>query len=216
MADRLAIYNMALLHLKANARLTSLSENRPNRYVLDTVWNDGGLVEFVLAQAFWKFAKRTVKIEFEPSVTPAFGYRYAFEVPEDHLKTIAIGQDEYFNFPLTQYNREGNYWFSDLDEIYVQYVSKGDDYGANLLLWPTLFTKYVELYLAVEASGRIEGGDTNSLKTLASRMATALSEAAAQDAMEDPTKFLPPGNWTQSRGGGNYRQDRGNRGGLIG
>lgn len=215
MATRLQLYNSALRHLKANSKLTSLSEARPNRYVLDDIW-DSGAVDHCLTQAFWKFAKRSVKLEPDPGVTPSFGYRNAFEKPSDYLRAIAVSQDEFYNFPLTQYDVEGAYWYADVDEIYVQYVSNGETYGGNLSSWPIMFTKYVELYLAVEASGRVEGGDENSFKLLGKRMADALSDAISTDAMEASTKFLPPGNWTQSRGGGNYRNDRGNRGGLIG
>lgn len=214
MASQLQIYNSALRHLGANSRLTSLSEARPNRYVMDDCWNSG-LVDYTLSQAGWKFAKRTVKLTPNASVTPLFGFANAFDKPTDHLRTMALCEDEYLNYPLTMYSAEGNYWFADVDEIYVAYVSNGASYGADLTRWAVNFTKYVELYLAMECSTRIEGSDV-ALKTLAQRMKMALSEAKSSDAMEDPTKFFPPGNWVQSKGGGRARRDRGNRGNLIG
>jgi hypothetical protein len=51
--------------------------------------------------------------------------RGAFAKPTDWVDTSAVCQDEYFRVPLLQYADEVGYWFADLDEIYVKYVSDG-------------------------------------------------------------------------------------------
>lgn len=214
MATRLNLYNAAIRHIKGTS-LTALTDTRPIRYVLDNVW-DTGAVDFVLAQAYWKFACRTVKLEPDPSVTPSFGYSNAFEKPTDLVRIAAVCEDEYLNFPLLQYTFEHGYWYADHDEIYIQYVSNDASYGNDLVNWPVKFTKYVELYLATEICGRGESATNDDFGMLAKRMEKALNEAKSDDAMQGPTKFMPPGSWTQSRGGGGSRNDRGNRGGLIG
>lgn len=215
MATKLQLYNSALRHLKNNSRLSSLGENRPARLILDDVWNSGA-VDFCLSQAYWKFATRTVKLEASPSITPAFGHAYAFESPSDHLVTVALTTDEYLNNPLLDYSFEQGYWYSSVDEIYLQYVSNGDTYGGDLIKWSVNFTAYVELYLAYQACGNIEASDS-AFKLIAARLKNALSKAKSTDAMEGPTKFLPPGQWTRSRSsGGGRSDDRGNRGRLIG
>jgi len=182
--------------------------------LLDDAWN-AGAVDYCLSQAYWKFATRTVKLEPDPNITPAFGFRYAFEKPSDHLITAALTDDEYLNHPLLDYSFEQGYWYADVDEIYLQYVSNGETYGGDLTKWSINFTQYFELYLAYQTSGNIEGGD-NAFKLIARRMKDALSEAKSTDAMENPTKFIPQGQWTQSRSGGSSRNDRGNKGRLIG
>jgi hypothetical protein len=214
MTTRLKLYNAALRHI-GETKLASLSENRKPRHLMDDVW-DGGFLNAVLEQGQWKFAMRTVKIEIDPDVTPSFGYRNAFSKPSDYVKVAGICSDEYFRSPLLDYSDEGSYWYSDLSEIYVQYVSNDPAYGYDLTKWPETFCLYAEFFMASQIVESITQSATKEEKVL-KLMQRHLTDARSKDALAGPTKFLPEGNWTKSRRGGhNNRRDGGNRGNLIG
>lgn len=214
MPSKLSIYNGALSVL-GERKLASLTENREPRYKLDDVW-DNDLIDRVLKMGQWKFAKRTVELEASPSVTPAFGYQYAFDRPSDFIRTIMFCADEYFDQPLTRYENEASWWFADVEIVYVAYVSNDEQWGSDLTLWPPNFTEMVEHYVAMKVAPRLTGIDI-SATTLANWYKMWLAEAKASDAMEAPAKFPPKGGWAKSRQG--FRSgssDRGNRSQLIG
>jgi len=212
MSSRLQIYNDALRILGENS-LASLTEEREPRRLLDQVWDNGG-VNACLERAQWKFAMRTTLFDYATYITPDFGYRYAFEKPSDWILTSAVCQDEYFNTPLTQYEDEAGFWYSDLTQIYVRYVSNDVSYGGDLSLWPSTFHDFVSAHFAGKLALSLTS-DENKLDKVLKLEEKLLLQAKNNDAMGGPTRFPPPGNWNNSRGG-RSRRDRGGRGQLIG
>lgn len=208
---QLSLYNGALLKLKER-ELASLSENVEARRALDKAWNNGAAVKYCLEQGYWNFAMRTAKFTPDTDFTRAFGYRYRYTKPADFVQLAALCTDEYFRNPLNGYTDEAGCWFAEENPIYVSYVSNDDDYGLNLARWPETFVDLVEFYLADIVAGRLTG-DADQVKKDLER---ALKMAKNRDAMNEPTKFLPQGNWTRARQGGFSGRDRGNRGQLIG
>lgn len=212
-ASKLSIYNGALTIL--GERKVTLTENREPRYKLDDVW-DNDFVDRVLEMGLWKFAKRVVELESSPSVTPSFGFQYAFDHPTDFIRTIALADDEYFDHPLTRYENEASWWFADVDKIYVAYVSNDSQWGNDFSLWPGTFTKMVEHYMAMEVAPRLTGIKISD-EVLEKKFERWKRKAKATDAMEAPAKFPPKGGWARSRQGFRSGQsDRGNRSQLIG
>jgi hypothetical protein len=213
MTDKLSLFNGALTRHIGNDKLADLSENRPERHALDLVWDDGA-VDTCLQQGQFDFAARTVKIEFEPSVTPPFGHTYAFERPSDLIRIMAVCSDEFLRCPLMDYVYEGAYWYASIEAIYVRFVSNDASYGGDFSLWPPNFTRYVECHLAHEACQRIKGMDPKKREQIAVDLTRLLRESKATDAMENPVTFPPRGTWANSRG--SRSGDRGKRNQLIG
>lgn len=212
MTDRLTIYNNALL-IAGERALSSLTEDREPRRLLDQVWNSNG-VKKCLSQGQWKFAIRAMMIDYDPSIEPDFGYRRAFEKPTDWVVTSAVCQDEYFRQPLLGYFDEAQYWYADLDTIYVRYVSDDAGYGLDLNKWPDLFEEFVSTFFASKIVVKLANGQ-DKLKNIFGLLKKAKSEAKSADAMADPTKFPAPGEWVRARYR-SQRRDGGSRGGLIG
>lgn len=220
---RLQLYNNTLL-LCGERFLSALTEDREPRRLLDQVWNTNG-VDYVLEQGQWWFALRTVRVDYDPAITPDFGYRRAFVKPSDWIATSAVCTDEYFRVPLTAYADEVGYWYSDTDPIYVKYVSNAATYGANLAIWPASFADYVAAYFASRIISKL-GGDKAAQKDALfgppgfpqrGILAQTLHHALNAAAMTQPAQFLAQGNWTRARmGSRGGRNDRGGNGSLIG
>jgi hypothetical protein len=202
---QLTIYQDALGHL-GERLLASLTENTEPRRILDQAWP--GARRYCLEHAHWKFAQRTSKVSYSPSVTPAFGFNRAFEKPTDIVKLSKICGDEYFQCPLTDYVDENGFWFTNLDDIYVSYVSDDAAYGYDYSLWPETFTLYVSLYLASRVAARLR--PTLDTRAIMGQLAVAKEDAQAKDAMQGPTQFLPQGSWVRARTNGSisYRKSR--------
>lgn len=205
--SKLQIYNMAL-RLCKERKLAALTDNREGRKLLDDAWGDGsttGSVRRCLEAGQWAFAIRTSLIDYSPSITPSFGYRYAFDQPTDMVRVAGIFQDEYCTTPLTNYTDERRYWYTDLQTIYVRYVSNNATYGGDLSLWPQMFADTVAADLAHEIVGNLTQGN-DAKADVVKEWQYRMKEAKAIDAMNRPTQKLPRGAWLTARGGGdNYR-----------
>lgn len=213
MADKLSIYNGALLVL-GERKLRTLTEDRAPRRRLDSVWDDDG-VKTCLQAGFWNFAMRAVELSYSPSVTPAFGLRYAFDKPTDWVRTWLVSGDDRFQEELHGYEDEGAYWYADPDTIWVRYVSNDSQWGGDLSLWPANFTRYVEHYFAWKITKGTTGSNTDK-ETIGVEMERILKRARATDAMDETTRFPAEGSWVRARRGRGTRRDRGSRGSLIG
>jgi hypothetical protein len=204
MADKLSIYSRALYHL-GERKLSSLTENREPRRALDDHWSSG--VGYCLEAALWNFAIRAVEVASSPSVTPTFGFTFAFAKPEDWLRTASLSDNERFDPPLTYYRDEVGYWWADVDPLYVTYVSNDTSYGLDLSRWPESFSEYVSVHLARKIVKRITNGNSEHAD-LRKEEAQCKLTAVSRDAMNDPVKFMPLGTWTRARRAGSSRPFR--------
>lgn len=200
MTTTLSLANGALRLLKSNRPLTQSEYTNGTREQARAVKAaiDGGALTYCLEAGQWKFAMRTAMVDASPSVEPDFGYAYAFDKPTDFVRTSSVYSDEYMQCPLSDYRDEAGFWFSSFETIYVRYVSDDAQYGMDMSLWPQSFVKFVEAHLASEIAGPLTGEGKDMLRL----RKTLLGEALGLDAMADPTRMLPAGNWAKARRGG--------------
>lgn len=203
MTTQLSLYNNALVKHLGERKLSSLSENRKSRRVLDLAW-DADFVNGVLEDGFWNFATRTIESNYDTDIDPSFGYKYGHEKPSDWVRTSALSLSDFFGDPLVAYNDEAGYWWVDQPIIFVRYVSDDAAYGGNLASWPESVSDYAELKLASLACMSItqDKGLKNELEAKADRQ---LKIAKGRDAMNDPVKFPPTGSWVRARRGNTRR-----------
>lgn len=215
MTTQLKIYNEALLICgeRQLSATTGLTEATESRYLLDHVWNNGG-VDNCLQSGQWRFAMRTIELDYTSTVEPTFGLRRAFIKPTDWIVTSALSSDEYFNAPLLDYVDEAGYWYADVDVLYVRYVSNNTSYGTNYTSWPAKFADFVAAHFASKIILKLTSDEEKRDSVLRYRQ-KALLEAKNVDAMGDPTRFPPSGSWVNARRGGS-RRDKGSRHNLIG
>lgn len=203
--DQLSIYNGALLML-GERKLADLTEDVEARYVLDNIWDNNG-IRRCLEKAFWHHALRTVKISHDPDITTPFGHKYAFTIPDDYIRLWSLCTDEFFTNPVALYQTEGQHFFSDYQDMFMRYVSDGDQYGLNFAMWPDTFTEYVEGYFAVKAIKRLTDAkvDADDLKEDVRKL---LVRAKSNDAMKDPTGLTVPSGWSIARSRLDYGRRR--------
>lgn len=205
---KLILFNDAL-QLLGERNLSSLTESREPRRLLDQVW-DNGCVNYCLSQGQWNFATRSSMLTYNSSITPAFGLPRAFTRPTDNLRTIVIAQDEYFRAAVN-YSDEGAYIYSNIDEIYIKYVSSDTAYGNDLSLWPLTFSEYVSAYLASKIA-HVLIQDKKERDRIYAYMMAKLSDAKVKDALAEGTQFIPRGSWVSAKlGYTGAREDLSNR-----
>jgi hypothetical protein len=194
--------------------LQSLTENREVRRALDDIWNRDWL-STCLANGLWHFAKRAIQWNYDPSYTPPFGYQCVFEIPSDWVRWMSVAVDPYYENPLLQCSTEGQFFYCDLQQLWVAYVSNDPGFGMNFAAWPENFTRYVEAYGAAEVCQRVTG-DENKTNAVQQKREMLLNKAKSTDAMNESTTLLPAGNWRQARHGRRGNIERGNPYSLIG
>lgn len=195
MATKLGLYNRALRVL-GETKLSSLSEAREPRYILDDIYDDS-LIE-CLEFGFWKFAIRTIEITYDPDTDPNFGYTYAFNKPIDWVRTFDVSSDENFSVPLTRVLEEANVWLADSSPIYVKYVSSDSDYGLDLSKWPAQFTMAVAHYLAMQAAPSLTQSNPR-IDYITKQFGYWKSQSLSNDAMNGAVGTLPVGSWLSAR-----------------
>jgi len=213
--SQLTLYNGAL-RILGQPKLSALTDAVENRRLLDGVWDENAR-DYCLEQGLWNFAIRTSQVEYDPSVTePDFGFKRAFSKPSDWIRTSEIASDEYFTHPLTHldYVDEQGYWWSDLETIWVRYVSNDTSYGYDYSLWPQSFVRYFEHYLALQIAPFIYQ-DPQRVDTLRKLTERVLIDARSKDALNEGIKFPPRGKWSRARRGYAY-SDLGSRNRLTG
>jgi hypothetical protein len=199
-ADQLSIYNLALGHLRER-RVASLQEQREPVRVLNDFFPAS--TASCLERHFWKFGKRVVSIDASTTMIPSFGWKYAFNIPEDRVRNYLISTVETLILPLWDYAEEAGYLYANFTPIFLVYISNDAEYGMNLGAWTQSFTDYVALNLAVRACNRLSekadllAGPDGLIK----REKQARLVAASMDAMNDPPGQMPTGTWSRSRRG---------------
>lgn len=197
MTDRLSLYNGALVEHLGETPLETLTDDVPVRYALDGVWDRDGVVRCLKAGQ-WNFAARSARMEYDPDITPDFGYRFAFPKPDDFVRTLGVCSDGYHREPLTLYRDEGRMWWADLETIYVRFVSKDAQYGRDFSLWPEDFTEYVEASFAYRITKLATYSSQH--ERMEGVVKAALLKAQNGDAMEQPSTPMVHGSWARSRG----------------
>ncbi len=154
MADRLGIYNTALIYI-GESPLSALTNDQPLRYALDTVWDR--VTRDALSRGFWEFAIRSTTLSSTTATTYA-GYSRAFAQPSDWLQTVRLTASgdsipgiEAVNQSAQQVAIEANgMFYSNSTTIALEYLSSNALTNANVENWTPLFTGYVATQLALE------------------------------------------------------------------
>lgn len=195
MADKLQIYNQALLNV-GQEPLVTLDDDVESRRILDIAW--AGATEQALNEGDWNFAKKTVLLTASAS-PPSVGFAYAFDYPADWLRTVWISPDRRTGYGYTDYEDAGGLISAGNGSLYLNYISNAS--LATPAVWPVMFWKYVAWRLAYETVEKLTNS-TTKMQQLEKPMKEALSYARNIDARNEQNKVIASGSWMRSRRGG--------------
>lgn len=196
MADKLALWRQALIHL-GKASITTLTDDVEAVNVFGNAWAG------VLMEAFdagdWNAFKKSAQLSQSGSGTAAIGWTYVFDYPDDYLRTVAVSNYPGFDEPFRDYVDEGGYLSANTDTIYLRYISNAKMVDASVDTWPAMFWRYVAMLLAYETCEKLTSGQTKQVD-LEKRLTKALRDAKSVDARNE-NRQQGPGSWLRSRHG---------------
>lgn len=191
MATKLGVYNDTLRAI-GDLRLTTVDEDTEARYVLDDAWDAG--VEFCFTEGLWNFATVTEAITANDLLTPIPGFQYAFDKPENWLRTITVAPDSNFSVEAI-YKDEGGNIYANCATLYIRYISGAKKTQPEV--WPPAFAKVVAAYLAKECCERISGSNADGDRR-AAEYRDILASAKNKDAMDQSKLVFRAGSWVRS------------------
>lgn len=201
-ALQLELYNGALEKHLGERPLKELKTSgvQDPQAMLDRVWKSGRFVNACLEEGPWSFALRTQQIEYDPSIEPDFGFPWVFKKPDDWVRTSMLSPDQDFVKRLdeTGYTDENGYWFTYVQQLYVQFVSNDDAYGLDTSKWPEYWIDWIEVRLALKACKR-DTQSTTLYDALVKDEKKFLLNARGKDGMNKPTAKMDKGAWNKAR-----------------
>lgn len=197
MADKLAVWKQALIHL-GSAPINTLTDAVVSVNVFNNAWP--GVVEEAFSAGDWNFAKATVELVASVSGVASPGHAYVYDYPASYMRTVAVSPDTRFLTPFNSFLDEGSLLHSNTTPIYIRYISNVNMDDANIGTWPTMFWRYVAVKLAYETCERITQSTTREA-VLNKLLTKALRRAKSVDARNEPGKEIPQGSWLRARRG---------------
>ena len=198
MVSKLELYNRALRHLKT-VRLANLTEALTSRRELDAVY--AGSLQYALELGGWKFATRTSSLTEPDAAATNFGLAYAYAKPTDFVRWVAICPDDLFTTEVEDWEEEAGYIYTNLNTLYIKYVSNSTSYGLDLTAWPDNFVELVALIMAERACIPITS-DVKLESDVSTKRMRAETRAKRFDAIKERVKFKPTGALVTARFGG--------------
>lgn len=176
---------------------------------------DEGTVEAVTARAIfgtlclselrkhaWSFAKARVQLA-ALSTAPAFGWTYAYQLPDDFVRVVQVGQ--YYDFAsirgpssesITPYTIEGKMLYSnDAAPLRLIYIK---DMCSDPAQWDAMFFEAFAASLAVELCEPLSK-QTGKKESLKRDYMAIIKEARRVNAIELPPVPLPDNSWVTTR-----------------
>lgn len=194
-ADWLLLYNNTLEICGLDPILSTDDDSERRRAIDDAVNNKAVLS--VLSLVPWNQAWTSVKLEADPDLETEFGLDYVFAVPADMERIDMVSGGEYFTRPLP-YHREGDYFYADIDEIYIRYTSTATVSSPGS--WPTYFWNLVSAELARRIVKKPKLGiSAYDRESVNETYKEYKYEAMSTDVQRNPPRTFANGSWTENR-----------------
>lgn len=142
----------------------------------------------------WNFAK--ARDVLTKASTPGFGYDDAYNIPNDYLRLVALGDDE--DFPEVDFEIEGNQILIDNNagDLKIRYIFD----QTNVVRFDSLFVELCALRMARNMAKKITGSDTIAGKMI--DVYDKISPSAyAVDGQERPPQKVNRSPWRAARRG---------------
>lgn len=189
MASEVGICNSALVKL-GEPTITALDQGGKAASTCNALYDK--LRDELLRRHQWNFAVARVKLA-RLSEAPAFGFDHQFELPADHLRTVAVFDND-AGIGAVRYRIEGGAILSDAEDIYLHHIRQVTD--PNRMTAD--FREALSAMLAMEMA--IPIADSRTLQQqMAELFRLKLTIAMSTDAVEDFPDEIPAGSWVAER-----------------
>ena len=190
MTSEVAICNAALAKV-SNNRITSLTEGSTAGNLCNEMYER--IRDRLLRRHIWNFNKKRVKLA-QLSTAPVFGWTYAYQLPSDWVRNIAVHADSSGLSPTHDYETEGRTILADHENLYLVYGARITDPND----FDDMFREALAYALAVELAVPLAKS-----ATLRDRMDAAFQayvmEAQTIDGQDDPPQYPPESGWADVR-----------------
>jgi hypothetical protein len=197
MATQLTIINLALYRL-GDEPIQSVSDTSKRATVMMAIYDD--IRDIVLSDYPWNFATLRTFLTVSPTVTPVFGYKYAYPLPSNCLRFWGIcGWQEHGDVdPRHKYALEGGYVMTNIQTSqglpvkYTQQVTSESQFEE-------VFVSVFALRMAAEGSIPLTKSAALKKEIMAEYL-VELSKAKAKDSQESgPANVQEPEGWADAR-----------------
>lgn len=149
--DLLGVYNSAL-YLAGQRRLSTITEARESRYILDDIVALAA-VENCLEIAQPTFARETNMLALSATSGADHGLDQVFDLPSDYISLLGVFADDKLDQPVSRYLLEGRTISCEFSTVYIRFMSstKATVYAD----WSPTFARVVSAFLAKELTKRI-------------------------------------------------------------
>jgi len=191
MATIVGICNEALIRL-GSPTITGLTDSQPEAVKCNAIFTE--MRDNLLRAHPWNFALKRKKLAKE-SEQPAFGYSAQYTLPADFIRVVALFDRDTAEGPPPAYKLEGMKVLSDVESIYLLYVSRVTDPNAM----PPDFRHALSVRIAAELAGNLAESTVMREALQEEFRREALPSARAADALEDSPRMIPESDWVSVR-----------------
>lgn len=192
MASEVSIANRALTKLGADRILLLTDETQAARTIYSMFYD---VRDAEIRRYTWKFSIKRTSLSALVS-PPAWGYQYQYPLPSDYLGLVQV--NEFYARPRDRkapWSVEGGNILTDFEApLKLRYKSRVE----NPALYDPLFVEVFACKLAMEACETLTQSGSK-YDVAAQGYKFALSEAARQDALENPPEEFAWGSFLDAR-----------------
>lgn len=190
------ICNMAMDHLNQKANISNIENPVTDNEILFArhYW---AVLEFVLRNYVWNFAKGRKVIMRDPLATPEFDYTDAYKLPNDFLRLISYGNHE--NLIGLDFDIVGDHLLLNNDnspDVRLRYIKR----IADVKQFDSGFVHLFSLYLALNIAFKLTAKQT-LIDRLAKRIELFEAKIVSIDGQEKPPVRIQRSKYNRARNG---------------
>jgi hypothetical protein len=168
MQTRIDVVNQVLSELGVPG-ISAWDEDTRSARAVRTHWDQGR--QFCLSLATWRFSRKRQQLA-QLAAAPSIGYDYAYQLPADYLRPIAVLDSTGLPYRDLDYTVIGDQFHTNETYVWLDYVRDLDDVG----LWPSMFIEVVKVWL-MRKLGQALAGRAMTTQSIDAEVAPILAMA---------------------------------------
>lgn len=188
------ICNIAMDHLNQKADITNIDEPETDNEIL-CARHYNTVLEYVLRNYVWNFAKGRKIIARDALNTPEFDFTDAYKLPNDFLRLVSFNEHE--SLINVDFDVVGEHLLLNNDgapDVRLRYIKRVDD----VRLFDSGFVHLFSLYLALNMAFKKTGKQT-LMERLSKQIEIAEAKIVSIDGQEKPPKRIQVSKYNHAR-----------------